>query len=151
MTNKQSKTKRNQWLQITCFLVTGLSSQLCLAQHKIHLEGVLGTSLDLTIYGIEQKQSQVAVDKMSKEVQRLGSILSTWQHNSSINVLNRSGMLEQAPVEILVVIELCEQWHNNTKGIFSCRMGKLKQRWQETQADQIVPDRIEIRRIARNI
>ena len=136
---------------MTCFLVTGLSSQLCLVQQKIHLEGVLGTSLDLTIYGIEQKQSQVAVDKMSKEAQRLESILSTRQHNSSINVFNRSGMLEQAPEEILVVIELCEQWHNNTKGIFSCRMGKLKPRWQEAQADLIVPDRVEIQRIALNI
>ena len=142
-------------LQIACFLViglsTGLSTQHCLAQQKIHLEGVLGTSLDLTIYGIEEKQSQVAVDKMSKEAERLESILSTWQHNSSITLLNRSGMLEQAPEELLAVIELCEQWHNNTKGIFSCRMGKLKQLWQQAQTDQVVPDRVEVRRIARDI
>jgi thiamine biosynthesis lipoprotein len=151
MTNKQYKTKRYQWLQIAFFLVIGLSTQLCSAQQKIHLEGVLGASLDLTIYGVEKKQSQVAVDKMSKEAERLESILSTWQHNSSISLLNRSGMLEQAPEEILAVIELCEQWHNNTKGMFSCRMGKLKQLWQQAQTDQIVPDRVEMRRIARNI
>ena len=155
MINKAYKTKRDQWLQIACFLViglsTGLSTQHCLAQQKIHLEGVLGTSLDLTIYGIEEKQSQVAVDKMSKEAERLESILSTWQHNSSITLLNRSGMLEQAPEELLAVIELCEQWHNNTKGIFSCRMGKLKQLWQQAQTDQVVPDRVEVRRIARDI
>lgn len=151
MTNKQYKTKRNQWLQITFFLFTSFSTQHCLAQQKIHLEGVLGTSLDLTIYGIEEKQSQVAVDFMSKEAARLESILSTWQHNSSITLLNRSGMLEQAPEEILAVIELCEQWHNNTKGIFSCRMGTLKQLWQQAQTDQIVPDRVEMRRIARDI
>ena len=151
MTNKHYKTRNNQWLKIACFLVTGLSTQLCLAQHKIHLEGVLGTSLDLTIYGIEEKQSQIAVDTVSKEAARLESILSTWQHDSSITVLNRSRMLEKAPEELVAVIELCKQWHNNTKGIFSCRMGKLKQRWQQAQADQIVPDRVEMRRIARDI
>jgi hypothetical protein len=90
------------------FLVIGLSTQLCLAQQKIYLEGVLETSLDLTTYGVEEKQSQVAVDNMSKKAKCLKSILSTRQHNSSITVLNRSGMLEQAPEEILTVIELYE-------------------------------------------
>ena len=151
MTNKQYKTKRNQWLQIAFFLATGLSTPLCLAQQKIHLEGVLGTSLDLTIYGIEKKQSQVAVDKISKEAKRLESILSTWQQNSSITLLNRSGMLKQAPQELRAVIKLCDQWYDITKGIFSCRMGKLKQVWQQAQAVQVVPDRVEMRRIARDI
>ena len=62
-------------------MVTGLNTQLCFAEQKIHLEGVLGTYLDLIIYGIEEKQSQLAVDKMSKEAARLKIILSTKQHN----------------------------------------------------------------------
>jgi len=143
--------KKNRWLQILCLLATGLSTQFCFAQQKIHLEGVLGTSLDLTIYGVEQKQSETAVNAMLKEASRLESILSTWQDSSSITLLNRSGKLNQAPQELLAVIELCERWHDNTKGMFSCRMGKLQQLWQQAQRDQIVPDRVNMRRIARNI
>tara|TARA_R110002167_G_scaffold361999_1_gene580806 strand:+ start:2280 stop:3815 length:1536 start_codon:yes stop_codon:yes gene_type:complete len=151
MSNKHSKMKKNKWLQIVCLLVTGLSTQLCFAQEKIHLEGVLGTSLDLTIYGVDKKQSQAAVNRMSKEATRLESILSTWQVNSSITLLNRSGQLKQAPAELHEVIELCKQWHDNTNGMFSCRMGKLEQLWQQAQTDQIVPDRVEMRRMARDI
>lgn len=151
MSNQQYKTKKYRWLQITCLLAVGLSSQLCFAQQKIHLEGVLGTSLDLTIYGVEEKQSQAAVNIMSKEAVRLESTLSTWKENSSITLLNRSGKLKQAPAELLEVIELCKQWYDNTNGIFSCRMGKLGQLWQQAKTDQVVPDRVEMRRIARDI
>ena len=88
---------------------------------------------------------------MSKEAARLESILSTWQHNSSITQLNRNGMLEQTPEELVAVVELCEQWHKNTKGMFSCRMGKLKQIRQQAQIKQIMPDRVEMWGTARDI
>jgi thiamine biosynthesis lipoprotein len=151
MSNQQDKPKKYQWLQIAYLLVIGLSSKLCFAQQNIHLEGVLGTSLDLTIYGADAKQSQAAVNALSKEVARLENILSTWQDNSSISFLNRSRKLKQAPAELHEVIELCKQWYDNTNGIFSCRMGKLEQLWQQAQTEQIVPGRVEMRRIARDI
>lgn len=145
------QNNKNHWWKIVCLLSTGLSAQLCFAQQHIHLEGVLGTSLDLTIYGVEHKQSQAAVNAMSKEAARLESILSTWQDNSDISVLNRSGTLKQAPAELHAVIDLCQQWRDKTKGLFSCRIGALKQLWQQAQQEQVVPDRVNMRRIARDI
>ena len=64
MTSIQYKRKSNQWQQIIYLLATGLSAPLCLAEQKIHLEGVLGTSFELTIYGIEEKHALAAVNTM---------------------------------------------------------------------------------------
>jgi thiamine biosynthesis lipoprotein len=119
--------------------------------YKIHYEDVLGTSMDVDIYGVEKLRADSALSKTLKEVQRLENILSTWKKTSQITQLNIAGKGEGISNELIQVISECEKWRSVSNKKFSCRMGKIKQLWLDAEKQQQVPDRIKVRYKAREI
>ncbi|MDU0355674.1 DUF2271 domain-containing protein [Paraglaciecola aquimarina] len=116
-----------------------------------HYENVLGTSMDIHIQGATTEHAEAAIQSTLSEIERLENILSTWRNNSQISQLNQSHKLAGLPPELLEVIQLCEKWHSLSNKTFSCRLGKVKQIWQQAAEQQIVPDRVALRYQARDI
>ncbi|GAA6185307.1 hypothetical protein NBRC116595_25550 [Aliiglaciecola sp. NS0011-25] len=107
--------------------------------------------MDITIYGAEDEQIDTAVGVLSNKIQVLEGTLSTWQLDSTINQLNQNLVIPNQSKELTEVLHLCENWHKQSGGKFSCRMGLIRQRWLEAENTQTLPDRIEMRHFARDI
>lgn len=117
-----------------------------------HYENVLGTSMDLTVYGADSTSLDAAVDTTLAEVARLEQIFSTWREDSEIMVLNRERSSSGASAELLEVVEACESWMELSTGAFSCRLGKVISVWNDAEVKQVlpkVPDVLPIARTAR--
>ncbi|MEP4889114.1 MAG: DUF2271 domain-containing protein [Aliiglaciecola sp.] len=107
--------------------------------------------MDITIYGADRTQVNRALDELVNNIQALEGKLSTWLEDSEINQLNQTLVISQRSNELTDVLQLCEQWHNQSEGKFSCRMGGIRQRWVEAENTQKLLDRVEMRYLARAI
>lgn len=117
-----------------------------------HYDNVLGTSMDVTIYGEELESQEAAVNATLAEIARLEQLLSTWREDSEITVLNRERSTSLASDPLLDIVEACETWLELSNGAFSCRLGQVISLWNEAEARQEmlkVPDVLPIARTAR--
>ncbi|MDF3125384.1 DUF2271 domain-containing protein [Rheinheimera sp. 1928-s] len=49
------------------------------------------------------------------------------------------------------LIQLCEKWRALSQQSYSCRLGAIAQQWQQAVENQVLPDRVELRRQTRAI
>jgi len=104
-----------------------------------HYDGVLGTSLDLTLFATDIAQMESAAAAALAEIARLEQILSTWLPTSELMQLNAAGTTTAASAELLEVASLCEDWFQRTAGSFSCRLGAIFARWDAAEREQTMP------------
>ena len=117
-----------------------------------HYEDVLGTSMDVTVYGAESASVEPAIAITLAEIALLEQIFSTWREDSEIMVLNRERSTALASDALLEVVEACEAWLKLSNGAFSCRLGQIITLWNEAEAKQElpkVPDVLPLARAAR--
>lgn len=116
-----------------------------------HREGVLGTSLDVTIHGASREQAAQALDAALAEIARLDKIFSTYRVDSELMQLNAARATNAASDELLDVLQACETWNAQTQGGFSCRLQPLQALWNEAEATQVIPERPVVRSLARTL
>lgn len=124
------------------------AEELVLRQHH---DGVLGTSLDVTIYGADMAAMEQAAAAALDEIARLEQILSTYRTGSELMLLNAARATDSASPELLDVVQHCNVWQAATAGKFSCRLGGLQALWAEAAASQQLPERPAVRSLARAI
>ncbi|MFV0276407.1 MAG: DUF2271 domain-containing protein [Parahaliea sp.] len=115
---------------------------------RYHRDAVLGTSLDVSVYGAKRSAADAAVRRMERELERLEAVLSTYRSDSELSRANRAGKLAPASSDLLAVLRLCEQWRERSAERFSCRMGRVIAYWDEAQRSQQAPDRVAVRALA---
>nr|WP_241263082.1 DUF2271 domain-containing protein [Parahaliea mediterranea] len=137
---------------LCCQLVLGAVATAASAEQAVefHRDGVLGTSLDLTLYGADRASAEAVFDRLQTEWRRLEAVLSTYRDDSELSRLNRAGGADRVSADLRAVLEHCERWRRRSAGRFSCRMGKVEARWRDAERRQSVPDRIELRALAWN-
>lgn len=115
----------------------------------VQREGVLGTSFTMEVAS-ELRAARRAVDAALAEIARLEGLLSAWRADSELSAWN-DGRLETGALseEVSAVMQLCEQWREQSDGAFSCRLGGVAELWREAARDDRVPDRPALRRQAR--
>lgn len=115
----------------------------------VQREGVLGTSFQMQVAG-GGRQAARAVDAALAEIARLEGELSTWREDSALSAYN-AGRLPagKLPRAAAAVLALCERWRAETSGAFSCRLGGLIAQWRQAEAEDRLPERIDLRRQAR--
>ncbi|WP_435276857.1 DUF2271 domain-containing protein [Psychrobium sp. nBUS_13] len=128
-----------------------LSHQTFATKTSAQANGVLGTSFDITLYGIDQTQSHATISSLLSHINDLEDTLSTWRKDSELSQLNRLKQLNGMSEHLVQVLNLCHQWEIQSKQHFSCRMGKIHKQWQQAVAKQVLPNRIAMRRLARDI
>lgn len=117
----------------------------------VQREGVLGTSFQMEVAGGGRRAAR-AIDAALAEIARLEAQLSSWREDSALSAYN-AGRLPGAklPSDVAAVLRLCERWRAETSGAFSCRLGGLAARWRQAEAEERLPDRTELRRLARTL
>ena len=111
--------------------------------------GVLGTSMTLAVAGVSEAVAERAMKEALSEVDRLDAIVSHYRSDSEVSALNLARSAENASLELISVIELCEDWRARSAGHFSCRLGSVVEQWQKASIENEVPDRVQIRQAAR--
>ena len=136
------------FLCTTSAFISAAQSQPSLIRHY---DNVLGTSLDIAIYGDSLSGQEQAVDNALVEVERLEQILSSWRADSELETLNLNRISTTASTDLIAVVEACETWLETSNGAFSCRMGKVFDLWNAAEKNQqrpIVPDMLPAARAA---
>lgn len=118
---------------------------------RFDLEGVLGSSLQVDLYNVSEQQAELAIKSLQFQANRLEDALSNWRGDSAISRLNQHGKLADVPQPLKEVVDLCQHWYRQSAGKFSCRLGKLRQKWQRAEQQQQRPDRVAMRYLARDI
>lgn len=114
-----------------------------------HYEGVLGTSLDITIYAPDQSNTANAIEIALTEIASLEQMLTTYQDDSDLMQLNALRSTDSSPEALIDVVTACEEWFVQTEGNFSCRLGAVVDFWDEAEENQQVPSRNDVSPIAR--
>ncbi len=115
-----------------------------------HYDGVLGTSLDITVYAPDQTNTDAAIEAAVAEIARLEQMLTNYDETSELMQLNASMSTDSASPALIDVISSCEEWFRQTEGNFSCRLGAVVDFWDEAEETQQVPSRQDLSPIARN-
>jgi len=81
-----------------------------------------------------------------KEIKRIESLLSKYDPDSEISILNRNGMLKVSP-ETFEVISQAKDFYRFSAGAFDITVGPLMELWGFVDKDFRVPDQSEITRV----
>ena len=111
---------------------------------------VLGTSVDISLSGVNKTKAEQQVSLMLAEIKRLESLLSNYQSTSELSLLNNGSYSGVLSPELQQVLRLCDHWQKSSKNAFSCRLGAAQKLWQHAQASQQLPDRKALRRLSRD-
>jgi len=119
-----------------------LQASIQTPSYSFHQDHILGTSLDVVVTTVHQKDAEKALQAIQNEVARLDKILSVWRDDSEISQLNREQQIE-ASSELYEVIAACEQWRSATCGGFDARLGQLIQLWEQSHQVQNLDDQTQ--------
>ncbi|MEM6818598.1 MAG: DUF2271 domain-containing protein [Pseudomonadota bacterium] len=114
-----------------------------------HYDGVLGTSMDLSVAGVPPARADAAFDAALSEVSRLEALLSDYQPDSEVSKLNRERVTGELSPELAELISHCHHWESETDGRFSCKLGQIRAAWYEAVNADVPPDRRALRAQAR--
>ncbi|MBU2891828.1 DUF2271 domain-containing protein [Colwellia sp. D2M02] len=132
-------------------LLYGLSAVAFAAPQTVQftVQGVLGTSADITLGGVTQQEAKQQVSLALDEIKRLEMLLSNYQNDSELSQLNRGDFTGKLSAELQQILTLCELWQARSSNAFSCKLGAAQSLWKNAQKSQILPDRKALRSLAR--
>jgi thiamine biosynthesis lipoprotein ApbE len=104
-------------------------------------ENVLGTSFDLKVKATSEQRSDLAEKLALDEIDRLSSILSSYDPNSEFSRWQQTrGVQVKVSPELFEVFGLFDQWKASTGGALDPAAGKIIQIWKAAEAKQELPD-----------
>lgn len=105
---------------------------------------MLGTVVNLTVYGRDGKQAAAAVTATLERMAALESRLSRFRANSEVGRLNRDGMLTGAGDDLLAVLQLAGEVSRASDGAFDPTMLPLLKasRRLGAEAGEIAPEAV---------
>ncbi|HMH35041.1 MAG TPA: FAD:protein FMN transferase, partial [Puia sp.] len=105
-----------------------------------HFENVLGTSMELKIYGATAEQATRAETAALSEIRRLGKILSAYDAESEFSrwLLTAQHPIHISP-ELFEVLALFDQWRMRTGGALDASAEVVSQLWKKAAARQSIP------------
>src|SRR5262245_17826825 len=116
---------RRSFLKLPALLpLTMFGSAFPAEEHcfQFQYEGVLGTSLDLTVWTSHSRVAERACRTVLGEIDRLASILNTRDPTSEISLLENANGGHPSP-ELTEVLDAYDYWERRTGGVFSIRPG----------------------------
>jgi FAD:protein FMN transferase len=103
-------------------------------------ENVLGTSLELKVYALTQKDATNAESAVLEEISRLAKILSAYDPQSEFSQwLKTSNTPAHVSPELFEVLGLFDQWRERTAGAIDPSAEVITKLWKQAAARQRVP------------
>lgn len=110
-----------------------------------HFENVLGTSMELKIKAVSEKDAAAAETAAKKEISRLGNILSAYDKGSEFSHwLETSGQAVKVSPELYEVLSLFDQWRIRSGGALDASAEVITRLWKRAAAQQRMPSEEEL-------
>ncbi len=117
----------------------------CKPLREIHY--VMGTLLDITLFGVEPDFGRTLLRRGFREARRLEGLFSAHDEESSLSRLNR--MAGRGPVEVeedlFVLLQVAGSLWQETERAFDITCGPLLDLWQQATLDQREPDETSLK------
>ena len=120
--------------QLLIIIAVSLSVSSCQDQPEKSFQRRIysfGTQIDVTLYGIEQAQADVAINKIEAQLDIMHIQWHAWR-KGSLTKLNEqliSGIPFRADDKVLPLVIESQQLYYKTKGLFNPAIGKLIELW----------------------
>lgn len=110
-----------------------------------HFENVLGTSLEIKIRSVSEKQAGIAEAAAMKEIDRVSRIVSAYDVNSEFSRWMRSANeAKNISPELFEVLNLFDQWRTRSNGALDASAQVVSRLWKEAAARQAIPTQNEL-------
>jgi len=90
----------------------------------------MGTFVNIIIYASEENYSEI-IESSFNEIDRLNKIASNYDPESSVSILNRDGIIKNAPNELVELINLSKEYSKITSGAFDITVNPILELWSE--------------------
>ena len=78
----------------------------------------MGTFVNITVLDSSRDRAEAAIEKSYREMDRLISLLSRFDHSSPVSILNRDGYLNDVPPELLLLLQASIHYNTISSGTF---------------------------------
>jgi thiamine biosynthesis lipoprotein ApbE len=110
-----------------------------------HFENVLGTSLEIKIKSVSEKQAAVAEAAAMKEIDRVSRIVSAYDANSEFSKWMRTtNEAKYISPELFEVLSLFDQWRTRSNGALDASAQVVSKLWKEAAARQTIPTQSQL-------
>jgi thiamine biosynthesis lipoprotein ApbE len=116
---------------------------LALNQYDFGHEGILGTSMDLTVRAASRQEAEYCEQRVLAEIERLRAILSTYDPSSEINRVKAGAKIESP--ELAELLNAYQTWSDRTGGALSVNMAEIIRLWKDASATDTLPSDETIR------
>jgi thiamine biosynthesis lipoprotein ApbE len=115
-------------------------------------ENVLGTSFELKVSAKNEMQAEVAEKVALDEIDRLSSILSSYDPNSEFSKWQKTqGSSIKISKELFEIFTLFDSWRNSTHGALDPAAGAVIAAWKSAEITQQVPLKSTLEKIVGDI
>jgi thiamine biosynthesis lipoprotein len=108
---------------------------------------LMGTMLNMTVCGPHEEECRTAIQDCIARMAQLSSMMSTYEPDSPLSVLNRTGMVLKAPPELLEVFRMARELSELTNGAFDPTIKPLLGLYKEVKTSGILPPEDKIKEI----
>lgn len=140
---------RRRWVQAVPLLATALWLRPVLTGVGVAQSSrtLMGTRLDITVDGVDQRTADAAMQAAWTEMTRLADMMSRYRLGNPVHAMQLSAGLQPVPVppEMLRVLTMGQAVSARSRGAFDMTVGALTG-WRFDRAEPVVPAADEIAR-----
>lgn len=111
----------------------------------------MGTYISMTAIHPSQDEAQEAFGLAFAEIERLSRLLSRYNESSPVAELNRTGSLQNAPIEVLELVARSLSYHEQTNGAFDITVTPLIDLYKTSFAAGSRPADVEVQATLQHI
>ncbi|MEP6834838.1 MAG: DUF2271 domain-containing protein [Gemmatimonas sp.] len=127
------------------------SRALSLRVSSFHHDGILGTSADFKFVTSSPNAAESAERTALAEIERLRTVLSSWDNNSELAQLFQKGKLDHPSAELVAVLNQYSMWNARSGKAYSARVGDLTAAWKAAAATGTAPSSTVLSNIVADI
>lgn len=124
----------------------GVRNSARLASVK-HSRPMMGTIVNMVVCGENENICREGIEACSTRMEGLASMMSTYVPGSPLSELNRTGVLTNAPAELIEVFALSRELSELTNGAFDPTVLPLVGLYREMKKTGILPDEKKVKEI----
>ncbi|NNK97329.1 MAG: FAD:protein FMN transferase [Desulfobacterales bacterium] len=119
------------------------------SSHKTvrYSQPLMGTMVNMTVCGPREEECRTAIQDCIARMKQLSFIMSTYEPESPISVLNRMGVVHKAPPELTEVFRMARELSELTDGAFDPTVKPLLGLYKEVKRSGKLPSEDKIKEI----
>jgi thiamine biosynthesis lipoprotein len=91
---------------------------------------MMDTTVTITVLGSNETRAYESIDKAFERIQYVESLMSTYDNNSELSLLNRQGYITDANPDLVYVVNMSRYYSKSSEGAFDVSILPLLELWK---------------------